>query len=197
MIIDLGQVQRVDLTHLLDRVMEKYKVAFQNKGSHYKLCAYLSSFFEDKLIIDIGTMYGASALAFAASKKNSVVSIDCMDRRKAPQFSDWKGFPIEFKRCDINKAKDDTVDLLKRASIVMLDITHNGDDEAQFYQLLKHIDYAGLLLLDDIHLQTYGDMESFWGSIDKPRFDLTRVGHTSGSGLVDFSNQLQVIESST
>jgi len=193
-VIDLAQVQKVDLSALLDRVMPKYQTTFQNRGSHYKLCAYLSSLFEGKLIVEVGTMYGASALAFAANRKNRVITMDCTDRRKAEQFSNWEGFSIEFQCCDINKVERHTevLNTLKSASVIFLDITHNGRDESRFYQLLKRIEYCGLLLLDDIHLQTYGDMESFWASIDKPKFDLTKVGHTSGSGLVDFSNQVQV-----
>jgi len=197
-VLDLAQVQKIDLTTLLDRVMPKYRATFQNRGSHYKLCAYLSDLFEDKVIVEVGTMYGASALAFAANRKNKIITMDCTDRRKAEQFSNWEGFSIEFQCCDINKAErhTDILNRLKSASVIFLDITHNGRDESRFYQLLNRIGYNGLLLLDDIHLQTYGDMESFWASIDKPKFDLTKVGHTSGSGLVDFSDQLQVIESS-
>jgi hypothetical protein len=49
---------------------------------------------------------------------------------------------------------------------------------------LISINYKGYLLLDDIHLNF--EMERFWGSITKEKYDITNIGHITGTGVVYF-----------
>jgi hypothetical protein len=49
---------------------------------------------------------------------------------------------------------------------------------------LVSIGYTGYLLLDDIHLNF--EMERFWGSITKEKYDITNIGHLTGTGVVYF-----------
>ncbi len=62
--------------------------------------------------------------------------------------------------------------------------------EYEFLNVLRQNDWKGLLVLDDIH---YNDeMKRFWESIPVAKYDLTDVGHASGTGIVDFGGQLNI-----
>ena len=58
-----------------------------------------------------------------------------------------------------------------------------GMDEDS-YQHLKKINWEGYLVLDDIHLND--PMKEFWNQIDNEKYDITPMGHWSGTGLVIF-----------
>jgi len=78
--------------------------------------------------------------------------------------------------------------------LIVLDISHNGDDERKFYKALLEAEFDGFLVLDDIYLQRDGDMRGFWESIEEPKMDLTKMGHCTGTGLVYFSNMVEILE---
>jgi len=48
--------------------------------SEYKLYAYLSTFFNDTIILDIGTRTGGSALALSYNLNNKVISYDLQEQ---------------------------------------------------------------------------------------------------------------------
>ena len=45
-------------------------------NEHYKLLAYLSTLFNNELLIDLGTYRGLSALAMSYNQKNKVFTFD-------------------------------------------------------------------------------------------------------------------------
>ena len=155
-------------------------------GRQHVLYNYVAKLFKNSVILDIGTRHGASAVSLK-SDTNVVYTIDCRA---------WKD-RLDFEKIGIRALIVDIAHidekLLKSASLIVLDVAHDGMMEIMFYRRLKQIDYKGILILDDIHLQKYGDMEGFWQKIDLPKYDLTLVGHCTGTGMVDFSGQLQVI----
>ena len=51
----------------------------------YRLYAYLSTLFDDGVILDIGTLYGSSALALSYNTKNHVKSYDLAEKSKIAQ----------------------------------------------------------------------------------------------------------------
>ena len=75
-------------------------------------------------------------------------------------------------------------DLLMKSPLIMLDTDHEGPFEHKAYQYLKDINWKGYLLLDDIHLNA--PMKEFWNQIDNEKYDITSMGHWSGTGLVIF-----------
>jgi hypothetical protein len=80
--------------------------------------------------------------------------------------------------------------ILRAASIVMLDTLHAPDVnrfEYDFFDLLQTVGFEGLLICDDIHLNV--QMEKWWASVPLAKHDLTIVGHSTGTGLVDFSRR--------
>ena len=49
----------------------------------------------------------------------------------------------------------------------------------------QNIKYKGYLMLDDIY---YNDaMRNFWSSIVEEKYDISNIGHHSGTGLVIFN----------
>jgi hypothetical protein len=49
---------------------------------------------------------------------------------------------------------------------------------------LHDIKWNGLLLLDDINFNE--PMNQFWNNISEEKYDITKIGHWSGTGLVNF-----------
>ena len=64
------------------------------------------------------------------------------------------------------------------------DTFHNGDFETEFVNYLTEIKYKGLVLFDDIHLNK--EMQDFWDGLKLEKYDITEIGHFSGTGLVNF-----------
>ena len=148
-----------------------------NFKEHYRLIAYLSTFFNNLEIFDIGTNKGYSALALSYKHSNRVISYDLVECRELHNSEELSR--IDFFLGDVLKDKR-----LLKSPLIMLDTNHDGGFENIFYRFLKKNNYKGLLFLDDIHLNR--PMEVFWNSITEPKEDLTDLGHWSGSGLVDF-----------
>lgn len=144
---------------------------------HYRLLAHLSTLYSHRLILDVGTFHGASAVALSANPLAQVLSYDIQNQRTI----DIKRSNIEFRVKNVLEDKD----RLAQASLILLDTFHDGSFEREFLRCLRSVGFRGTLLLDDTHLNAA--MESFWGEILLPKADLTRVGHWSGTGVVYFS----------
>ena len=153
----------------------------------YKLYAYLSTTFNDSIILDIGTSWGCSALALSFNPTNTVLSYDVKDYGK-----EVKKENITFKIRDFQK--DEDIDY-KKVKMILLDTNHTGTQEVEFMQFLIEKDWDGLLLLDDIHLNE--PMQNFWECFDEDiKVDVTELGHgvnnssspygTCGTGFVEF-----------
>jgi predicted O-methyltransferase YrrM len=154
---------------------------------HYRLLCYISSLFSGKTFIDIGTWVGDSALALANNKENNVISFDIVRQPKNTQGIHInideliKDENIKFLLGDATKYNKEEI---LNSPFIMLDTAHDGIFENEFYNFLHEINYKGFFFLDDIHLNE--PMKQFWNNITKDKYDLTKVGHWSGSGLVHF-----------
>lgn len=147
---------------------------------HYRLLTYLSKVNNNIVIIDAGTSQGHSCLALAQNPKNKIITYDIMDKN-FPFFNEYKN--IEFKKLDINK---EVPKIIKSAKIILLDIDpHDGNQEKIFTDYLIEIGYKGYVLCDDIHLNQ--GMINWWSSIEIEKYDLTEIGHVSGTGLINFN----------
>ena len=73
-----------------------------------------------------------------------------------------------------------------------MDIAHDGFQEQNFTDLLKKIDYKGYVLCDDIHLPWSPQMDVWWNSLEIEKYDLTDIGHTWGTGLINFHQDKSV-----
>jgi hypothetical protein len=168
----------VNTEHLAHWVLEdefrNYFTAPAGK-EHYKLLADLSFCFDNVNFLEIGTYKGLSALALAYNLSNRITSWDIGDFLSifpAPE-------NVEFKIGNVLKEEN-----LNNFLFIFLDTFHDGSFEDEFYKHLKEINYKGVVMLDDIHLNE--PMKKFWDSITEEKYDITSIGHWSGTGIVIF-----------
>jgi hypothetical protein len=142
---------------------------------HYRLLTFVSSLYQGCTIFDVGTNKCMSALALSSNKSNRVKSYDVV--RFLPYNPTISN--VEFV---IGNATEDTD--LTSSPVIFLDVNHDGLYEKEFYDHLKKISYRGILLLDDINLND--PMKEYWNGFTERKYDLTHIGHWSGTGLVVF-----------
>lgn len=178
-------VDSIDLTSLLNYIdwndNSKYFDLEAGK-EHYKLIAYLATQITGKQYIDIGTYFGFSALALSLDDNHQVVTYDVCDWIPDNQTSTVKNKTnIEMKL--MNCVND--MDIVSKVDLIILDIDpHDGVEEQVIIKALEENGFSGILLLDDIHLNK--DMQMFWDNITQKKYDLTTVGHWSGTGALIF-----------
>jgi predicted O-methyltransferase YrrM len=163
-------------------------------GEHYRLLAALVQLLQPRLVVEIGTAQGLSALALKkfAPADGKVVSFDIMPWREIPETclrqSDFDDGRLEHYVGDLS---DPTVfsrhsSLLEQAEVIFVDAPKDGRFEPQFLKSLErlHFQSAMLLVLDDIRLW---NMLATWRQLTRPKLDVTSFGHWSGTGLVDWT----------
>lgn len=180
--IDLKKLKNLDLFNLSKYIIEdEFRNYFlRDEGQeHYKLLAYYSTQYNNSTLLDIGTYKGCSALALSYNTNNKVVSFDITDGLKR-----LNNIPnnINFIVDDILDKK--YVELILSSPFILLDTDHDGIFENIFYKYIQQINYKGLLILDDIKLNK--PMIDFWNSINEEKYDLSEVGHQTGTGLIMF-----------
>jgi len=151
---------------------------------HYKLLAYLSTKFNNRDIIDIGTHRGASALALSYNQKNHVYSFDIEHKYPLAELPNIT-YSTDNLMSPEGRAKWETYIL--NAAFVFIDIDpHNGTLEYDFYNWLKEKQYQGFVICDDIwYFKCMRD--NFWYKIPTHyKKDLTELGHWAGTGIIQF-----------
>lgn len=152
-----------------------YYFHLESGKEHYRLLIYISTLYNNEVIFDVGTNKCMSALALSYNKSNKIKSFDIVKLLPENPLVD----NIEYIIGDSTKDTD-----LNNCSIIFLDVDHDGSYENIFYDYLKSINWKGILILDDIHLNQ--PMKEFWNKISEEKYDITNIGHWSGTGLVLF-----------
>ena len=174
-------INSIDLTQLSNLIKNnEHRGYFLEKAGieHYKLIAYISTMFDNSNLIDVGTYKGNSALAMSYNSSNKVHSFDLKD------FIDLHGLPVNLTHYIDNILNENYKDLILSSPFILLDTSHDGTFEKQFYSYLKENNYIGYLLLDDIKLNE--EMKEYWNWIEEEKYDVSDFGHWSGTGLVIF-----------
>lgn len=170
---------------------------FQKPGkNHYRLLSYLSTLFNDSLIIDIGTHRGQSSLALSYNESNTIYTFDIFDKVYNEKIKSRKN--IHFFQDDLfdKKIQEKWKNDILNSAFIFLDVDpHNGNMEIEFYNYLKEIDYKGFVVFDDIwHFKEMRD--NFWYKIpDKYRYDLSDLGHCSGTGIICTNDNTIIVPS--
>ena len=138
---------------------------------HYRLLAFISKLYNGVNLLDIGSYQGSSASALSFNKKNKVISYDI---EQQPEIADIKIPNIEFIKGDVLMHEI-------TASFIMLDTYHDGEFEQEFADHLLKINYKGLVMFDDIHLNN--EMSNFWNGLKNEKYDITEIGHHTGTGI--------------
>jgi hypothetical protein len=168
-------------------------------GEHYRLLAGFMRTLNPKCCIDIGTYLGYSALIMKHfTTECSVHTFDIVNHSEKPSYClhgeldtrTREGSSLDRYLVDLVSESnwDNYRDLLSRADFIMMDITHDGQDERILLEFFDTIEFKNppLLFLDDIRL---AKMISFWRELRLPKLDLTSFGHWSGTGIVQWRNE--------
>ena len=151
----------------------------------YRLYSYLSQFFNDSFILDIGTCDGRSAVALSYNESNTVLSFDIVNRIKDNNHIIYSKPNLKF---NTNFTLDCiTPEIIKNTKIVMIDIDHHGVNEMKIIEKLELLNFSGLIILDDITKHPDPtvnlEMNNLWKSIPYTKYDVTKYGHWSGTGI--------------
>ncbi len=159
----------------------------------YKFYAYISTLVNNCNILEVGTRFGRSALALAFNEKNNVLSFDILEQGA----SDIKRSNL---KCVIGNFMDYGIDW-NDIDIIMIDVDpHDGIKEREFMEYLKNQKWEGILILDDI-LPNWPviipgadpvAMNKWWNEITEEKYDVSDVGHFSGTGIVNIGNRFEI-----
>lgn len=173
-------------------VNQTYYTSFSGVNE-YRLYSYLSTFFNNTVILDIGTFDGRSAVALSHNETNHVISYNIQDDIKINNHKIYSKPNIEFR---IKNVLDDlTEEFISKCKLIVLDIGHYGDDEKLILHRLNELKFSGIILLDDIiHPDPiiYKCMQEFWNNIEFKKIDLTKYGHISGTGCVLMNTSMRI-----
>jgi predicted O-methyltransferase YrrM len=160
-------------------------------GEHYKLLAGVVRTIRPKLVIEVGTATGASALALRKylPEQGKVVTFDIVPWTQYPgaclQQSDFSDGRLEQRIDDISnwEAFVRNQDLIEAADLIFLDAAKDGVQEQRFLDHFSAINFrsAPVIICDDIRVW---NMLKIWRDIQKPKLDMTSFGHWSGTGFI-------------
>ena len=189
MIIDYNTINNLNIMNITDIFIEEF--IKESGKEHYKLLSYLSTQYNNSIIIDIGTHKGYSALALSSNKTNTIHTFDIIDKINEKNKL-WQNNNVYFHNDDLmdNNIRNKWETTILNSSMIFLDIDpHDGKLEYEFYNWLKDNNYKGILICDDIWYFK-GMRDNFWYHIPNDiKYDVTHVGHFSGTGIIVFNNQ--------
>jgi len=164
-------------------------------GEHYKLLAAMVALLAPRLVIEIGTAEGLSALTLKKylQADGQLVTFDLIPWREYPGSV---LVPEDFADGRLKQRIGDLADpgvfqqhaeLLTAADLLFVDAPKDGRFEPTFLKNLGGLlRSAPLVVLDDIRVW---NMLSTWRAITKPKIGLTSFGHWSGTGLIEWCMQ--------
>tara|TARA_R110001592_G_scaffold1295_2_gene7714 strand:+ start:473 stop:1135 length:663 start_codon:yes stop_codon:yes gene_type:complete len=209
-----SDLDEISLSHFDPYLTPLYKISCRKGGygfydksgvEHYSILAYLSTLYNNKIILDIGTFHGGSALALSYNQNNKVISVDI--KYQVETNIDLPN--IEFLEGNIlsnNLINPETTtsisningpELIKSADLILYDTIHNGIIEKEFHNYLIKTNWKGICVWDDFKYRSNGQirqgMQTFWNSIDnKQKVDITEYAHWTGTGLVWYGSEPKI-----
>ena len=167
-----------------------------NSGvQEYRLYSYITTFFNNITILDIGTSTGRSSLSLSHNTSNKVISYDIIDAINDKNHKIYTKPNIEFRIKDV--LDDLNEDFIKNIKIIMIDIDHLETIEIKILNKLKELNFKGIIFLDDItnhpELHIKECMDRLWTSISEKKYDVTQYGHWSGTGIVIMNDDINII----
>jgi len=162
------------------------------QGQHYHLLPILINALNCKKVIEIGTFLGASSKSILLNTDAQVLTFDLIPYEKIS----LKGY-LSQEDLNLSRFRQECLDLgekhnfttksseFNNCDLIFLDGPKDGSFEQKFLnniiEFCKNRDKSIYLLIDDIRVSS---MVSVWNKIPYPKFDLSSIGHWSGSGLV-------------
>ena len=173
--IQKKEINLLDLSTVIQNLESRSYFLLGPGQEHYLLLSYISTLYNQALLYDIGTYRGCSAVAMSYNSNNIIKSFDIVDVKTVknePSNIEWI----------IGNFMEQPIEEIHSSPFIMLDIDHTGVTEQKILDFLIDNNWHGKLLLDDINLNQ--EMKNFWNGISYEKYDLTDIGHWSGTGLV-------------
>ena len=193
-----SEINNIDLSALvtlITRLDHRGLLLAPAGDEHYKLLGYISLNLNNAKIVELGTHNGTSSTALSINISNHVRTYDIRDM-----------YSVREQPNNVTRVIGNIFDLneqhhLLEADFIFLDTAHTGDFEMQVYEYLRDNKYNGFIIFDDILWSD--EMINFWDKIPNDiKYDITSIGHgkglgprgnVSGTGLVDFSGNIELI----
>jgi len=180
--LNKSDLDNLDISNISNLIQsEEHKQFFLEVAGkeHYRLLSYISLQNNFKKFIDIGTFKGCSALALSINSESSVNTFNILDELNLSHRPNNINFHID------DVLKPEYLDMILDSDCILVDTFHDGGFERELLRHLENNNYKGVLILDDIHY--YEPMTTVWNEIKKEKYDITEIGHWSGTGLVYFN----------
>lgn len=170
-------ISETDISNNLDKIDQSFTAVYQAPAGqeHYRLLTYISRLVNDSFLLDVGTYKGYSAIALSNNLSNKVISYD-VEKHHIQE----NAINTEYR---IGEATD--FESFKNTPVILLDTFHDGVYEEKFINHLRSIKWIGLLIIDDIH--EFPALKILFDKLPEEKYDITHVGHWSGTGAVVFS----------
>jgi hypothetical protein len=192
-IIDYNSLTVNEYNEYYQKIVINENDIYKNPGDqHYKLLSYFSTLFNNSNIIDIGTHKGHSSIALSYNKTNTIYTFDIVDNVET-SYKSIDNIKYNYDNLfDTIEIREKWREIILSCPFIFLDVDpHNGKMEYDFINYLQSIDYKGFIICDDIWY--FKEMrDNFWYKIDdKFKYDLTNLGHWSGTGIITFNENIK------
>lgn len=192
----IKEANTIDLSDISQRMPEPPYYPDVWPGEHYKLLAALVKNIKPKIIIEVGTALGHSALALKKflPSDSKLITFDIFEWDSLEgtllNKNDFSDGTLLQKIGDLSNDEvfNNYRELLSEADFLFIDGPKDIAFEKEFLSKLDTIKFKNdpIIMFDDIRLW---NMLNIWREIKKPKLDLTSFGHWSGTGLIDWNNQ--------
>jgi predicted O-methyltransferase YrrM len=167
--------------------LEEDRLWFQRwPGEHYRFLRALVMVTKPKLILDVGTYHGASALALAV-EGSRVVTYDIVSLNEIGNgYTGLVEGNSDIEQRIGNLAESEfflsQATEISEADLILVDGPKDGKFEYEAVpNILNEMHPGSLLVLDDIR---FANMQELWKSIPFPRIDVGCFAHSTGTGVV-------------
>ncbi|MBI5482368.1 MAG: methyltransferase [Deltaproteobacteria bacterium] len=189
----VSAARKADLLDLARRVSGPIAWTEVWPGEHYKLLAGLVQTLQPKVVVEIGTATGLSALVLRKflPRGGKVVTFDVVPWRQYPgavlREEDFADGSLQQLIDDLQSAAvvQKHHEVLSAADFIFIDAAKDGVMEQRFLDNLLRVRFVQppLVMFDDIRVW---NMLRIWRGVRMPKLDLTSFGHWSGTGLIDW-----------
>ena len=190
-------------------ILKKSPNGYGIGGHHYTvLLSHLSTYFNDSVILELGTLYGKSAAALAYNKTNTVYTYDVEHSHFADEvFEGFDNIRYIIGNCIENKWEETSIDdgsisdreIILSSKLIFLDTDpHDGIQEKAVSDFLIENKWKGIMVCDDIGLgleedktHFHPEMKKWWHSVDIKKYNISDSVYAAGTGtgIMCFGNQ--------
>ena len=195
-------------------ILKKSPNGYGIGGNHYTvLLSHLSTYFNDSVILELGTLYGKSAAALAYNKTNTVYTYDVEHSHFADEvFEGFDNIRYIIGNCIENKWEETSIDdgsisdreIILSSKLIFLDTDpHDGIQEKAVSDFLIENKWKGIMVCDDIGLgleedktHFHPEMKKWWHSVDIKKYNISDSVYAAGTGtgIMCFGNQEIITE---